>query len=121
MFIYVCLLFLSSIFYVWNHIFRLFKVSQSVNHSNRAVKINILSVNEKLPLLKFRYFENYKKNLDFVFLVNYRHALRNKTVLIALQLGSRCCTCNLCFRGLSKCENIIFKNKHASVCLKDIP
>ena len=27
----------------------------------------ILSVNEKLPLLKFRYFENYKRNLDSYF------------------------------------------------------
>ena len=32
----------------------------------------ILRVNEKLPLLKFRYFENYKRNLDsyFTFLVS---------------------------------------------------
>ena len=28
---------------------------------------NILSVNEKLPLLKFRYFETYKRNLDSYF------------------------------------------------------
>ena len=27
----------------------------------------ILSVNEKLPLLKFRYFENYKRHLDSYF------------------------------------------------------
>ena len=35
--------------------------------------------------------------LHFVFLVNYRHALTNKTVLLALHLGSSCCTCILCF------------------------
>ena len=28
---------------------------------------NILSVNEKVPLLKFRYFENYKRHLDSYF------------------------------------------------------
>ena len=32
-----------------------------------AVHIYILSVNEKLLLLKFRYFENYKRNLDSYF------------------------------------------------------
>ena len=28
---------------------------------------NILRINEKLPLLKFQYFENYNKNLDSYF------------------------------------------------------
>ena len=38
----------------------------------RAHAQYILSINEKLPLLKFRYFENYKWNLDsyFVFRVS---------------------------------------------------
>ena len=31
------------------------------------IKIYILRVNEKLPLLKFQYFENYKRNLDSYF------------------------------------------------------
>ena len=27
-------------------------------------KVSVLSVNKKIPLLKVRYFENYKRNLD---------------------------------------------------------
>ena len=93
---------------------------------NRFVylKISILSVIEKLPLLKFRYFENYKRNLDsyfnFVFLVNYRHAQSNKSVLLTLQLRSSCCTCILCFwRFIKTWTHYIFKNQTCH-CMPEI-
>ena len=40
--------------------------------------------------------------LHFMFLTNYRHAWSNKTVLLALQLGSTCCMCILCFSRFIK-------------------
>ena len=36
-------------------------------HFVQRSSTHILSVNEKLPLLKFRYFENYKRHLDSYF------------------------------------------------------
>ena len=46
--------------------------------------------------------EIWTVTLHSVFLVNYRHALSNKTVLIALQLESSCYTCILCFSRFIK-------------------
>ena len=40
---------------------------------------------------------------------------KKKNVLLALQLESSCCTCILCFCGLSKCENIIFQKTNIPV------
>ena len=46
--------------------------------------------------------EIWTGTLHFVFLVNYRRAYSNKTVLLALQLGSSCCTWILCFSRFIK-------------------
>ena len=53
-------------------------------------KFSILSVNEKLPVLKFRYFGKYIIQLlvtvTFTFLVNDKLVWRDKTVTRALEL-----------------------------------
>ena len=65
-------------------------------------------------LFKFRYFENYKRNLD-------RHTESNKTVLLALQKGNSCCTCFLRISRFTKMwKHFFFQKQNSSVCLRDI-
>ena len=49
--------------------------------------------------------------LHFVFLINYRHASSNKTIPLALQLGSSCCMCILCFLRFIKMWKHLFSPK----------
>ena len=71
-------------------------VNQNHNYTQRQWKVT---------LLKFRYFENYIRNLDgyFTFRVygqlqtRLEQKKKKKKNLLALQLGSSCCTCILCF------------------------
>ena len=57
--------------------------------------------------------------LHFVFLVNTPRAI--KPFSKPCNWGTAAARAFCAFHGLSKCENIIFKNKYASVCLKNIP
>ena len=57
---------------VLNLEFQKIETTQNLHLEINASLSNLLSINEKLPLLKFQYFENYKRNLDsyFTFLVS---------------------------------------------------
>ena len=88
--------------------------------------VHILSVNEKLPLLKFRYFGNYNRNPDSYFYISCFWYTTDTSIAINLfcyprNYGAAAARAFCAFCGFSKFENIIFKNNHAVVCLNDIP
>ena len=74
-----------------------------------------LGLNEKVPLFKFRYWENIKINLDGYFSSNVDMLREIKVALIAHELWSTLCTFCLCFSPFLEFYNIIFAFSQANL------
>ena len=91
---------------------------------NDLYLVNILSVNEKLLLLKFRYFGNYKRNHRSFFALCVSGLLQTYLEQYSASAGTMeqlLYVHFVLFAVFQNFENIIFKNKHASVYLNHIP